>query len=144
MTKDIGNVELAPVETPERLRLIQIAEWLERGGDEHQGRKTVFDMDHWLTHNWCVWRYSEDGMEVAGECGTACCIGGATQFFNLEHYTNDDELWPAVSARLLGLDTDAATKLFYQFPDGVEAHQAAKVVRHLLATGEVDWEKAYD
>jgi hypothetical protein len=142
--------QLAPVETPERLRLIEVAEWLERGGDEYRG-VARFDMRCW---------------KEEAACGTVCCIGGALQMFNREllrekvrakMYAPDyldsedleillDEHVPAI----IGLSEEEADLLFYPAPGlrdrawRAKPQQAAKVIRHLLATGKVDWNKAFE
>ena len=96
------------------------------------------------------------------ECGTVCCIAGAaTQFFNDENgeiageaFEKSAESWTgtgeadwlvvASEARyLLGLERLQAKELFE--PNvrwtSITPEIAAKVIRHLMETGEVNWMK---
>lgn len=126
MTKDNSDVALAPLLTPGQERLIEIAEWLESGG-EHKGA-TAFDYGTWRAPN---------------HCGTTCCIGGAAEHFNpammvdffRDHFTDFEE--PA--AYILGLEDGQANHLFYNGPEDVQPERAARVIRNLVATGNVDW-----
>ena len=76
------------------------------------------------------------------ECGTARCIAGWAL-----HLDGQDVLAPlstgssSTRARdLLGIDGDRASDLFFS---GIDYHpttkEAARVLRHLAITGEVDW-----
>jgi len=124
--------------------LDKIATWLE-GGAQHvdaNGAPIQFDMSTGLT-----------------ACGSSCCIAGAAVQFSevwedfrvLGEYDGDeDELpWDKTfdqAAETLGVTLDVADALF--LPHSVEGGSlqdytdpawAARVIRGLIATGEVDW-----
>lgn len=128
--------------------LIKVAEWLEAGAKEviidghHIGR---FDMEHSVSYE---------------SCGTTCCIAGAiVQFEGLieplsygdraaEFFSHETGVGP-LAADHLGLNIGEAEMLFqpwvhferekdFEFSD---PQRAAKVVRNLIATGEIDWNK---
>lgn len=109
---------------------------------------------------------------VGHQCGTVSCIAGwAAQFLNfdgtlrdtprkesqmLEEFGIDIPVYapePIVAAKLLGLDELDADILFEPMNnsllfhdedwDAVTPRQAAKVLRHLAKTGEVNWEVAF-
>ena len=108
-------------------RLNIIAEWLEAGAP-HKDGIDGFNMEDW---------HKED------ECGTTCCIAGAAiQFFE----TDSDPNTPLqTAARLIGLDSRDASELFYATDvddplENISAAWAARCIRKLIATGEVDWE----
>jgi hypothetical protein len=98
-------------------RLAAIAEWLEAGAPE-RGGVGGFDM-----------RY------IDGSCGTPCCIAGAA----LQWWGNGRI---GISAQLLDLrdqqwaDLCMPAGFFYR---DITASQAARCIRKLIATGEVDW-----
>lgn len=103
-------------------RLTQIAEWLEAGAP-HRGGVAGFDM-----------RY----VTSTTDCGTVCCIAGAANAFF------DAHLGMSVNAaRRLGINRMQSLELF--MPDGYtlegkySAAHAARCIRKLIATGEVDW-----
>lgn len=127
-------------------KLTEIAEWLEAGAPERKG-VTRFDMTG----------YIEDASETPG-CGTACCIAGAAvQFDRDEPFKNN---WDFITGRdestanfdhyagdILGLDHEQRGALF--FGRGVDLDEitpawAARCIRHLIATGEVDWDGTYE
>jgi hypothetical protein len=73
-------------------------------------------------------------------CGTPCCIGGhAEKLFKLDPTEEDT----------LGLDYDKLFSLFYPIirghhysdPGLANNTQAANVIRHLIKTGKVEWER---
>lgn len=139
-------------------RLTKLAEWLENGAPHEN---ITFDMT--TTIKFKVFN-PEDEHETA-RCGTVCCIAGAAvQFFHedFEHFVwcgirrgyvtgdaNEDEYsWSLVSdeaMRLLDLPDGTAKRLFapsfgaelIRFSDPA---WAARTIRHLIATGEVDWQ----
>lgn len=148
-------------------RLEEIARWLE-GGAPHAGvtfkMNTGISLDLSSLEELSV----PAAAEAVNSCGTACCIAGAAvQFFGTDYTTvligyaeaalnraDDDDIadvlrwidneasWGDIreeAAELLGLDNN---DLFYAKPfemKDVDAAWAARTIRHLLATGEVDW-----
>lgn len=126
-------------------RLNIIAEWLEAGAP-HKDGISGFDMSSWSDPN-DKWRC----------CGTACCIGGAADqwFVKGAHdaYSVPDimlierlaEQGNSKAAKALGLDGEKAVDLFFPERNGIYMHTidapwAARCIRKLIATGEVDWE----
>lgn len=77
------------------------------------------------------------------ECGTMYCIAGLA----IQQFANTSTGWYSVQAQdLLDLTDEQAVALFC--PDGVSflrewdeytPQRAARVIRHLIATGIVDW-----
>lgn len=115
-------------------RLTQVRDWLAAGGDE----ETVsFDMEAYIIH-----KKEEDGWP---SCATTCCIGGYIEL----KWGKVGEIRPEY---LVGLTTKQWYSLCFpssnlsdgSSPYDATAEQAAKVVDHLIKTGEVDWEKALD
>ena len=140
-------------------RLIEIAEWLE-GGAKHA--HATFNMKKGLVVTEKAWQEGD-----IAACGTSCCIAGAAvSFFSDDaaksrlgnartsfcgpNYDRIELGWITVSeeaARLLGLPYGLASILFT--PPNFEGMNitpawAARVVRKLVATGEVDWEGTHD
>jgi hypothetical protein len=137
-------------------RLTKLAEWLE-GGALHQ--TIIFDMSKGVSFTEVI----PHDPQASIECGTSCCIAGAAvQMFNdlpalflgqeergyLSNYGREIE-WRVVgqeARELLELSVDQAERLFephlhhdhtiYYFNDPA---WAARVIRHLIATGNVDW-----
>lgn len=78
---------------------------------------------------------------IRSPCGTTACIAGhAALLFEIE-YSED---WPEEIADYLGLNRTQCTELF--FPEDeekrflrVDQFHAARVIRKLIATGEVKW-----
>ncbi len=108
-------------------RLTEIAEWLDQGAPERVVEGGVihgFDMDHFL--------------DKAADCGTTCCIAGAAIAFNEGFHAASS--WNADSSaqKILGLTNSQAMDLFFDGYDSTPQH-AAVVIRHLIATGTVDW-----
>lgn len=99
-----------------------------------------FQMSEWIARR----GYAESPTldEVRHDCGTCACIGGWTLALlsakRADHFSEDR------AADLLGLTEDEAAELFR--PEGWSAPglytrpHAVRVLDHLLATGEVDWE----
>ena len=138
-------------------RLTEIAEWLE-GGAIHtteDGRKYAFMMDFWdisLGSEEIQGQAKENGLDwIPGDCGSAMCIGGATeQFFGdaneIEKLKADDDYnCDNYAGDLLGLNHDTAYNLFYPWSNfrvkdvPLTPERAAKVIYHLINTGKVDW-----
>lgn len=139
---DGTQFEVRPVttETPERLRLIEIAEWLE-SGCAYKGMGG-FDMRSY--------------MDPYAECGTTCCIAGAALAFNRgarRVFAEDGDPVDQAGA-ILGLNFNEARALFHAFncPRGSQYNTsqwhefseitpdwAARTIRHFLATGDVNW-----
>lgn len=138
-------------------RLTTIAEWLEAGA-KHE--RITFDMNSGIK--------LEDAdlsdPESVSSCGSSCCIAGAAvQFFDPASVlarakvesvfaVDDDDrnfTWGWVSEHgrsLLGLDERTAEMLFcpWRYSGEYETEYsdpawAARTIRHLIATGEVDW-----
>lgn len=122
--------------------LTRVAEWLEAGAPHRRSDGRVvhgFNMSHGVGTD---------------DCGTTCCIAGAVcqfeglgelKFGELNFFGAEDGAG-AIAAKHMGLSDEAASRLFMPFDhwvtDGQEVSDpeaAAKVVRHYLATGEVDW-----
>ena len=110
-------------------RLNIIAEWLEAGAP-HKDGVDGFDMRDWK-------RYTD--------CGTMCCIAGtAYQFFG-----GEGKSFFIQAANLLELDYKTAERLFYALKGSpgegvidlatITPAWAARCIRKLIATGEVDW-----
>lgn len=137
--------------------LIKVAEWLEDGA-KHVSFGTghevgVFDMEQAVTASGFGSDYREDA------CGTACCIAGAiVQFENLispvlsgahDFFDSYDGAGVGtIAAKHLGISEEDAEQLFEPWNEfGFEGYsefsdpqRAAKVVRHYLETGIVDWD----
>lgn len=113
-------------------KLTEIAEWLEAGAPERKG-VTGFDMEQFVQDR---------------GCGTACCIAGAAvQFERRIPYANQHEAYcdgdpEDFAVHILGLTSDQGDALFYgrgvEIED-IDAAWAARCVRKLVVTGEVDW-----
>lgn len=130
-------------------RLLELADWLGKGAKHEHVR---FNMSTFMTFKLKDWYapITKDNI-----CGTVCCIAGcAVQFFapeNCADLTNQELCRPnlvdykGIAARVLGLGTEQAEALF--FPDRqlisdysqITPQWAAKVIRHMVETGHVDW-----
>lgn len=117
-------------------KLEYVAKWLEAGAP-HTPEGQGFNMDEWVIYS----GEDYDAVDYQGHaCGTAMCIGGALeQFFgagtvNKVGLEGSDREWTL------------ADQLFYpwdHFSQAINYNDpllAAKVIRHLIATGEVNWE----
>jgi hypothetical protein len=141
-------------------RLTKLAEWLEAGATHE---RITFDMQCGVTFNDDGdGRAFVEGTKDFEDCRTTCCIAGAAVQFFADQETLDalrddfnakyeEELtWTNVfeqAADLLGLSYQEAEDLFT--PDvslgGTlkcfsDPAWAARTIRHLISTGEVDWE----
>lgn len=134
-------------------RLTKLAEWLESGAPHVADTITgipVTGFDYRV------------GLASAGDCGTVCCIAGAAAQFWGEPAEDHLAEWvealqgPLPGPReaqffgpggigqeaslVLGLDDDTAEGLFHDGEwDEPDPQHAARVIRHLIATGTVDW-----
>jgi hypothetical protein len=133
-----------------KLLLGKIARWLEAGAPEvSELDLRGFDMNNWrytVDQNGRRWYSKEDGPK----CGTQCCIAGAAvQFDNPKARVPEGHPIANRATKLLGMTDDAAAVLFtpngFTETTGVEALRdvdtawAARVIRKLIKTGEVDW-----
>jgi hypothetical protein len=126
----------------------KLLEWLDTPAKRKDTRQ--FNMNQWFRVNSGL-----DKLPVH-ECGTTCCIGGYVNL--LVAPKNNVVVHSAFGPRnirseitaqeALGIDRPTASSLFY--PGGfhylldidweaITKKQAAKVVRHFLETGTVDW-----
>lgn len=143
--------------------LTKIAEWLEAGGHhvDEKGLPVTFNMAKGLAFDVEDNEYTASANDYEG-CGAVCCIAGAAiQFSNPRFLTPDvvaretgEAEWGRISAAAadtLGLDLSTAYRLFdpprynalfrgQELSDFNDPAWAARVIRHLLATGDVDWE----
>jgi len=113
---------------------------------------------------------SDYSTNVEHKCGTTACIAGwVAEFFKtdgtlLKRRRTDEQIqrmgyggvtpYSEVAAGILGIDDRTAYELFEPMNarpslaaadwDAVTPQQAAKVLRHLATTGEVDWKVAFD
>lgn len=137
--------------TPQgRNALVTVAEWLEAGAP-HKVLANGFQLDH----------FDMENAVVVDHCGTSCCIAGAVcQFEGLGVASRDDDGsldWTGdegafeLAYNFLGIDYDQAREMFvpWTFFSGEDdsfnsAPRGAAVIRHFLATGEVDWDRFDD
>lgn len=134
-----------------RMALVAVAEWLEAGAPHkvlgNGLQVSEFNMEHVVT--------------VSASCGTSCCIAGAVcqfQGLGLKHRYRDGGLeWMGenggseLARNFIGLTEREAAELFapWNYFEGDSesynsAHRGAAVIRHLLATGIVDWDRFDD
>ena len=82
------------------------------------------------------------------DCRTVACIAGWTiaRLGNSQDAYNPNTGFRSdfdLAAELLGMDSDDAMRLFaipdHEWEEPTTATQAARVLRHLAATGEIDW-----
>lgn len=112
-------------------RLKALAKWLEKGAPEHNG-VSGFDMSDYAAHI----TYTVDNKV---KCGSVCCIAGAACYFwGRVPEDHSDYAFHENGRRLLGLSKALAEELFLGSMSA-EPEGAAKVVRHLVKTGAVDW-----
>lgn len=133
-------------------RLTKLAEWLEAGA-KHE--RIAFDMLHGIS-----FVGASPHPSTVTSCNSSCCIAGASvQFFgNVEALAEADESFGARGYQTTHIDFDlihgeaaALLDLPWQqscelFLPGESLHEfndpawAGRTIRHLIATGEVDWE----
>ena len=113
-------------------RLSIIADWLEAGGDNKDGYG--FNMAYW-----------DNGQEdyTGSACDTAMCIGGAADTFFGDYNAESLGLGSAMKH---GTKADLLCHPSYIdiLWDDITPQAAAKVVRHLITFGVVDWRLAED
>lgn len=127
--------------------LIGVAEWLEAGAP-HVGDVAGFDLSV--------------GVQMADPaCGTVCCIAGALVQFNepvteklisqIDYDDDDTEYnWGTIfdkGMEIAGLTEDQAGELFEPSDfnrSEIKPEQAAKVIRHYLSKGVVNWDVIYE
>jgi hypothetical protein len=111
--------------------------------------------EHFDMRSWTKSRYPETPTRVElmeHTCGTTACIGGwASALFFPESthpiYVAEDEV-----AYVLGLTDDQVRHLFYPRDDKINGRtpydatnvEAVRVLDHLIETGKVDWNKAFE
>ena len=132
-------------------RLTEVTEWLEAGAPHRKiegGVVDAFEMDV--------------GVTIDTDCGTACCIAGAVCQFNQPFDLSDglgeqqnevnwrgEEGVMARALSLLGLNRSGeglrlAHRIFRanDHNEHITAEVAARVMRHFLNTGELEWPEA--
>lgn len=122
-----------------KTRLAVLADWLEAGGESPHIK---FGMHTYLK------LLDENGNETPNKdeaCSSICCMAGAlAQTFG----DPSKVLWwsgigiSEYARKLVGLNREDCNALFVpEWVDlrAVTPQQAARVVRHLIATGEIDW-----
>lgn len=72
-------------------------------------------------------------------CGTTACIAGWALAVRDEGKLPDVEDYHAEAANFLELPLRTSEALFLHWNDGTTPAEAVAVLRHLAATGEVDW-----
>ena len=155
---------MKPVLTPKQKRLWnRLLKWLEMPARTRRRLGYIkFNMDTWTEIKERVDDLDTETLREKKikiqECTTACCIGGFVVLDSLSKgklmvdrtgrwYGDDDD---GKAADLLGMEYDLAHELFYPFGsryglipwDKIRGKAAARVVRHYLETGEVDWSLA--
>lgn len=128
-----------------------VLKWLDAGAPHAKRKGLGFDMNHFALPG---------GQDFEGnECGTACCIAGALTLMNPEAYPNKPH--PMASntrgfneiGAIAGLNEEQSLRLFFaaetvangipvcEFPlEDITPKWAARVIRHMIETGEVKWQ----
>lgn len=128
--------------------LIKVAEWLEDGAKhvKVKGHSIgMFDMEQAVAHQ-------------GDSCGTACCIAGAVvqfeglispvKFGSKDFFDGTEEGVGTLATNHLGISEAEAEELFEPwqcfgydvYTEFSDPQRAAKVVRHYLKTGIIDWD----
>lgn len=141
--------------------LEQAASNIELSGDPHMPR---FSMYVWLEKTWQNGENQTDYMKrkIGYNCGTACCIAGTMGLIYYGESKVNEPDWIFTDDRLcddLGLDRWTMSELFMpwdyrdtnKFPGKngdvsptITPQCAAKVIRHLIETGVVDWSVGFN
>lgn len=120
-----------------KARLAVLADWLEAGGESPHIK---FGMYTYLTF------LDKNGNETPDKdeaCGSICCMAGAlAQTFGDRMAMRKGTSIMQCARELVGMNALDAMELFVPSMLDLRAvtpRQAARVVRHLIATGEIDW-----
>lgn len=110
-----------------------------------------FDMEHWARD--ASGNSTTRDQLLAHNCGTAACIGGWASVIFFQESADPDPVMVSEYevAEVLGIEDWQADQMFFparRTPDGNCPYQttnvqAARVIDHLIETGEVDWEVAF-
>lgn len=140
------------------VRLGRVAAWLEAGAP-HVVEHNISEFNMQVGVSFLSEAENQKAL-TNPSCGSMCCIAGAVcQFeetFKVENATNPTTIngknvgevsWRQVmnvATDLLGISDEDADALF--MPNGFEhrtisARTASAVIRHYLATGEIDWDR---
>lgn len=130
-----------------RKTLEEVYQWLEAGAPHATSNGSAFTMEYWDQPIGEILEGASVYSDNVGACGTAMCIGGAIeQFSGVDAYEHilgvdgsDEDDKVIILQQLFHPDENGYEKGYYATPQ-----QAAKVVRHFIDTGEVDWSKMND
>ncbi|MCY4641436.1 MAG: hypothetical protein OXC41_01870 [Gammaproteobacteria bacterium] len=101
--------------------------------------------------NMNTWFHADQNKSDEYECQTPACIcGHALHYFDHAKYVELCSIgsaadWEGEGAKVLGLSKEMATELFCPNEDfyteayGIDAAEAAGILRNLAETGKVDW-----
>ncbi len=127
-------------------RLLAVADIVEKGHHKFNGIDAVLMMGDWLEPN-----IGEDYIPIRSDlkdptvqhCNTAACIAGFTCLIfdykeaSIHNYEYDVA---KKAAELLELDREQSSYLFVgRTYNDITGPNAAKVIRHFVETGDVDW-----
>lgn len=123
-------------------RLSEIASWLEAGAHHEH---ITFNMDCALIPSLIDPSLPATKHNIRS---VNCCIMGIAamtycqDLFNDDTNVSSDIHYLEVAQKALGLTSDQAWTLFYgSVSPNTPPQWAAKVIRHLIKTGKVDWDK---
>ena len=140
----------------QKARLVRVAEWLEASAPT-VGKISGFNLGEVIEPAEYSHAVQNDGSAVRHSCGTVCCIAGAIVQFELQERFGEmadvtEEVYGSpictnrsvldTAAELVGIrEKNVAYNLFVPGValGRVTPAQAAKVVRNLIETGEVNW-----
>lgn len=150
--------------------LDQVATWLEAGAPHEKAHGMKFDMN-FLVQFPTTEDIDVEAITTKNWCGTACCIAGALVTFSAAEFMATQIKWGIkynhldnnfrsgywieggwdkaceildisdVMALQLFEPWDTHTTKFWPAADAITPPWAARTIRHLIATGEVDWVK---
>lgn len=108
-----------------------VLDWLEAGAP-HTKHKLTFNMETFASPQ--------------ADCGTACCIAGATAQFNGLKTEGDNAADQCFEiGDMIGLTREQSNQLFFASDDrnyyleDIPVEIAAETLRHFLKTGEIVW-----